>query len=214
MMDVGKLKRREVVLALLQIIIALLISLNCAYIFSYRYDPGPRSTAYKQTWLYTAYPSVATIPLILANALVILHRHSFPVVLGVVAGSFCIGVFIATFNLVFTCCSMAFFISIGLLHLLASSLIVIPLAFCSDNSPFSKRDFKLVPESIPPSVKQFLPRVKSKRVDEREKLSGRKRGNRRRRSGSGKTLNSSVRTKALKTRTISSSDKTVFSSIL
>ena len=39
-----------------------------------RYDPGPRSTAYKQTWLYTAYPSLATVPLILANALVTLHR--------------------------------------------------------------------------------------------------------------------------------------------
>jgi len=207
-----KLKRREVVLAVLQILIALLISLNCAYIFSYRYDPGPRSTAYKQTWLYTAYPSLATIPLILANALVTLHRHSFPVVLGVVAGPFCIGVFIATFNLVFTCCSMAFFISIGMLHLLASGLIVLPLAFCSDNSPFAKRDFKLVPESIPPSVKQFLPRVRSKK-EERERLSGSKRKEKRRRRSESGTRNSSERTKASTTRTVAS-DKTVFSSIL
>ena len=139
--------------------------------------------------------------------LLLLHRHSFPVVLGVVAGPFCIGVFIATFNLVFTCCSMAFYISIGLLHLLASSLIVVPLAFCSDNSPFAKRDFKLVPESIPPSVKQFLPRMRSN-AEEREKLSRTKmKAKTRRRSGS-----SSERTKATKTRTVK--DKTVFSTIL
>ena len=37
-MDWQKLKKREVVLGLLQIIIALLISLNAAYIFSYRWD--------------------------------------------------------------------------------------------------------------------------------------------------------------------------------
>ena len=103
---------------------------------------------------------------------------------------------------------MAFFISIGLLHLVASGLIVVPLAFCSDNSPFAKRDFKLVPESIPPSVKQFLPRVRSK-TEEREKLSRTKmKAKTRRRSGSGR-LNSSERTK---TRTVR--DKTVFSSIL
>ena len=37
-MDFQKFKKREVVLAVLQIIFALLISLNCAYIFSYRCD--------------------------------------------------------------------------------------------------------------------------------------------------------------------------------
>ena len=108
------------ILAAVQIVIAMLISLNCAYIFSYRwnyqdlkfltvimtkldftitlwltntywnnwithichhskrvqrYDPGPRSTAYKQTWLYTAYPSLATIPLLISNALVLIHRY-------------------------------------------------------------------------------------------------------------------------------------------
>merc|ERR1712223_2086504 len=130
-----------------------------------RYDPGPRSTAYKQTWLYTAYPSLATIPLLISNALVIIHRHSHPVVLGVVTGTFCAGVFISTSNLIFTCCSMAFFISIALLHLVASIVVVLPLTLCSDHSPFAKRDFKLVPKSLPPSVKQFLPRVSSKSED-------------------------------------------------
>ena len=115
-----KFKKKEVILAVVQIVIPLLISLNCAYIFSYRwnyrylkfstpivtkfdftiplwqtntywnnwitdtshqskrvprYDPGPRSTAYKQTWLYTAYPSLATIPLLISNALVLIHRY-------------------------------------------------------------------------------------------------------------------------------------------
>ena len=118
MPDFEKFKKREVILAVVQIVIAMLISLNCAYIFSYRwnyqdlysireqvwfhhhplinkylywnnwithichhskrvqrYDPGPRSTAYKQTWLYTAYPSLATIPLLISNALVLIHRY-------------------------------------------------------------------------------------------------------------------------------------------
>ena len=48
MMGMEKLKKREVVLALLQILVALLISLNCAYIFSYRWRNMKRKRLIKK----------------------------------------------------------------------------------------------------------------------------------------------------------------------
>ena len=157
MVDIRCLRRKEVGLAICQIVLALLISVNCAHIFLYKFKPGPRSTAYKQTWLYTAYPALISVPLIIANALLTLHRRTFLTGIGVIAGPFCFGVFISTFNLVFTCCSMAFYISIGSLHLVSSLIIILPLAFCSKGSPIAK-GFKSVPLKIPGNVRQFLPR--------------------------------------------------------
>ena len=200
------------------------------------YDPGPRSITYKQTWLHTAYPCLATIPLSISNALVTIHRykqsskssfnlsktlpltshnrHLHPAVLGVVTGTFCTGVFISTSNLVFTCCSMAFFISIALLHLVASIVVVLPLVLCSDHSPFARRDFKLVPASLPPSVKQFLPRVSSKSED-RQKLSQSTRKTRIRTSKTNVTNNNlSDDTSKVSQTQRKVSDKTVLSSLL
>ena len=142
------------------------------------------------------------------------HRHSYPVVLGVVTGTFCTGVFISTSNLVFTCCSMAFFISIALLHLVASIVVVLPLALCSDHSPFAKRDFKLVPVSLPPSVKQFLPRVSSKSEDG-QKLSQKTRKTMIKTSKANVTnKNSSDDTSEVSQTQRKVSDKTVLSSLL
>ena len=109
---------------------------------------------------------------------------------------------------------MAFFISIALLHLVASIVVVLPLALCSDQSPFVKRDFKLVPASLPPSVKQFLPRVSSKSEDE-QKLSQKTKKTRIRTSKIIVTNNnSSDHTSKVSQTQRKVSDKTVLSSLL
>lgn len=155
MVDTSCFRSREVVWSILQLVAASLISLNCAYVFTYSFDPGPRSKAFKQTWLYTAYPAIFTTVLIIANALLTLHRRTFNFLLGAIAGPFCFGVFISTFNLVVTCCSMIWYISLGLLHLFSAVIIILPLAICNETSAFSKGKFKQL--KIPDKVKPFLP---------------------------------------------------------
>ena len=146
---------------IIQILLAVLIAANCGYIFTYQYAPGPRSAAFRQTWLYTAHPALLAITLILAHALLTLHRQDFPVILGIIAGPYCLGVFISTFNLVFTCCSMGFFICLGLLHLLASAFTVLPLALCRNESSFAIGDFQLIPDT----AQQWLPRRRGTESD-------------------------------------------------